>query len=59
MIDDQVLKYVKNYKEYYTYDEERRLFYVALTRTKENIYIIVNKSSESVFVSEIKKIQNK
>ncbi len=56
MIDDQVLKYVKNYKEYYPYEEERRLFYVALTRTKNNIYIMVNNSLESVFVKEIKKL---
>lgn len=56
MIDDQVLKYVKNYKEYYTYEEERRLFYVALTRTKNTIYIMVNNSLESVFIKEIKKL---
>lgn len=56
IVDDMVLKYVKNYKEYYPYEEERRLFYVALTRTKNNVYIMVNKSSESIFVSEIKKL---
>lgn len=56
MIDDQALKYVKNYKDYYPYEEERRLFYVALTRTKNNIYIMVNNSLESVFVKEIKKL---
>lgn len=56
MIDDQVLKYVKNYKEYYPYEEERRLFYVALTRTKNTIYIMVNNSLESIFIKEIKKL---
>ena len=33
--------------------EERRLFYVALTRTKNNIYIISFKKNESQFIKEI------
>lgn len=34
--------------------EERRLFYVALTRTKNKIYIIVDKNNVSEFVKELK-----
>ncbi|MBR4830857.1 MAG: UvrD-helicase domain-containing protein [Bacilli bacterium] len=33
--------------------EERRLFYVALTRTKNNVYLFVNKNKPSIFVREL------
>lgn len=56
--DHPILKYVNNYKEYYPYDEERRLFYVALTRCLKKVYLFVNKSNESVFVKEIIKYKN-
>jgi len=38
--------------------EERRLFYVALTRTKNYVYLLVDKNekNQSVFIKEIKKI---
>ena len=36
------------------YAEERRLFYVALTRTKERIFILVPKANPSKFIEEIK-----
>lgn len=38
--------------------EERRLFYVALTRTKNKVYLLINKNvdKQSVFVDEIKSI---
>ncbi len=42
-------------KELYKFDEERRLFYVALTRTKNNIFILVNKNNISCFVKELLK----
>lgn len=38
--------------------EERRLFYVALTRTKNKIYIVAPASRVSTFVEEISKYQN-
>lgn len=38
------------------YAEERRLFYVALTRCKKNIYILYNKNNPSLFINELKKI---
>ena len=40
-------------KELYKYDEERRLFYVAITRTKNNVYMLVDKNNVSCFVKEI------
>lgn len=39
--------------------EERRLFYVAITRCKETTYLVYNKNSPSYFIKEIKKILKK
>lgn len=39
--------------DYYPYEEERRLFYVALTRTRNNIYLLVPTTNYSVFVKEL------
>ena len=45
----------KWYQEKIAFAEERRLFYVALTRTKNNVYLLVNKniSKRSPFINEI------
>ena len=53
--DHPILKYVNNYKEYYPYEEERRLFYVALTRSESKVYVFVPIGNESIFITEIKK----
>ena len=53
IVNDNVLKYVLNDKDSYPYEEERRLFYVALTRTKNNNYLLVNKNKPSIFVEEL------
>ena len=50
---NKILRFVLNEKDLYPYEEERRLFYVALTRTKNNVYLLVNKESESIFVKEL------
>ena len=52
--DDEVLKLFFKNKEKYPFSEERRLFYVALTRTKNNVYLMTKKYHESIFVNEIK-----
>ena len=39
----------------YPYEEERRLFYVALTRTKNNIYLLIPNTNYSIFIKELKK----
>lgn len=51
----KILNYVINNKLKFPYDEERRLFYVALTRTKNEIYIMTRKNNESIFIKELKK----
>lgn len=47
-------------KEKIPFAEERRLFYVALTRTKNYVYLLVNKDcvNRSAFVNEISEIIN-
>ena len=50
---DNIFKYVIRLKEEYPYAEERRLFYVALTRTKNNNYLLVNRSKPSIFIKEL------
>lgn len=58
--DEYLLKYVLTNKVYYPYEEERRLFYVALTRTKNNVYLLVDKNNPSIFIKElIKDYKNK
>lgn len=56
--EEKVIKYVNKTKENYPFEEERRLFYVALTRTKNKTYIISPTTKESVFVKEIKKYRS-
>lgn len=53
--DDKVLRFVNKNLEKYPYSEERRLFYVALTRTKNNVYLLVPKKNKSIFVQEVEK----
>ena len=55
--DEGVLSLVKK-NQPYPYEEERRLFYVALTRTKSYIYLLTPKDKPSMFVEEIKKDKN-
>ena len=38
------------------YAEERRLFYVSITRCKETTYLIYNKNNPSIFIKEIRRI---
>ncbi len=58
MLNEPILKYV-SLDDDYPYAEERRLFYVALTRSLNRVYFYVDKSKESVFAKEIKKIEIK
>lgn len=51
--DDDILNYIVSYDDKISYEEERRLFYVALTRTKNYNYLLVNKTNPSIFVKEI------
>ena len=57
--DDEIFKILKNEKnEEISFPEERRLFYVALTRTKNKFYVICPKNNPSIFIDEIKNHSN-
>jgi len=53
IVDDPLLQLVLPDAEPYDYSEERRLFYVAVTRAKHHTYILYNLESPSVFIEEI------
>ena len=50
--DDPVLNYVLTRSDQYPYGEERRLFYVAITRAKIKTFVLYDKRFPSVFVDE-------
>lgn len=50
IIDNKVLKYLRVNNNL---EEERRLFYVALTRCKKKVFILTKKNKESTFIKEI------
>lgn len=50
--DDPVLQIVLSGGDKYPYGEERRLFYVAITRAKEKTIVMYDKRYPSVFVDE-------
>lgn len=51
--DDELLNLVLSHKSKYQYAEERRLWYVALTRTRSYTFIIANQYIPSEFLKEI------
>lgn len=57
MVSDSVLKYVTTDEELFTFAEERRLFYVALTRTKNRCYLMCPEEYSN-FIEELKSYEN-
>lgn len=51
--DDPVLNLVVSFDNSYNYAEERRLFYVALTRTKNRVFIVTPDMRPSEFIKEL------
>ena len=51
--DDPILDLVLPANERFEHAEERRLFYVALTRAKEHVYLIADRERPSVFAEEL------
>lgn len=51
--EDHILKYVIKHYDIYPFEEERRLFYVGLTRTKNYCYLFVPKDNPSIFIQEL------
>lgn len=50
--DDPILDFVLSKSEQYPFAEERRLFYVAITRAKKRMYILYDEKRPSPFISE-------
>jgi len=53
IVDDPVLNMVSAESQPYPHAEERRLFYVALTRTRGRVYLLVPENNPSAFVQEL------
>lgn len=53
--ENEYLKYVIPKEDNYIFAEERRLFYVALTRAKNTVTLLVKKDNPSYFVTELLK----
>ncbi len=53
VVDDPVLKMVLSGKGAFPHAEERRLFYVAVTRAKQGVYLVSSSDNPSAFIQEI------
>jgi DNA helicase-4 len=53
IVDDPLLDMVLPEPEQFSHAEERRLFYVALTRARKTLTVLADKESPSVFVQEL------
>lgn len=52
-LDDRVFQVIRKVKHDMLMEEERRLFYVALTRAKDELFLLTRKGNESSFLDEI------
>jgi len=50
--NEKILSFVLK-TEYVIYEEERRLFYVALTRARKYVYLLAPKNNYSIFIKEL------
>ena len=55
-LEDRIFQVIKKSNHDLLMEEERRLFYVALTRAKEKLFLITEKGFESSFIKEIPEI---
>ena len=53
MVDDDVFKMLFEHNKEIIHAEERRLFYVALTRAKKKVFLLHNSNEESPFLYEL------
>ncbi|WP_090771509.1 topoisomerase DNA-binding C4 zinc finger domain-containing protein [Pedobacter soli] len=53
MADDPILNHLLHEGETFENTEERRLFYVALTRARHQVYLMYNPQQPSKFLTEI------
>lgn len=55
-LEDRIFQVIKKANHDLLLEEERRLFYVALTRAKEKLFLITEKGRESSFIKEIPQV---
>lgn len=55
-MEDRIYQVIKRSKHDALLEEERRLFYVAITRAKDELFLITVKGNESSFIKEIPEI---
>jgi len=58
IVDDPILELVLNQSDQFDYAEERRLLYVALTRTRNKVYLLSDGSHPSEFVHDFEDEDN-
>ena len=55
-LEDRIFQVIKKANHDLLLEEERRLFYVALTRAKDKLFLITEKGNESSFLKEIPEV---
>ena len=51
--EEKIFRLISPSLDKYPYSEERRLFYVALTRTKNKVYLLTQNKNSSIFIKEL------
>ena len=54
--DAPILQLLLDNCDHYPFAEERRLFYVAITRAKKKVWLVTLKGDESVFIKEVDEV---
>lgn len=54
--DAPILQLLLDNCDHYPFAEERRLFYVAITRAKKKVWLVTLKNNESMFVKELNQV---